>query len=293
MLHIRTLFFNLSLLLLVMSLASVSLAAPLTDTENKHNLSSSATHGGPKAADPTAGGTTEICIFCHTPHSATPDSTLWSRPDPDTSTFPLYAKALVIKNVVSLSGYTNDGSVVYPDGASRLCLSCHDGVTSIGTLENGAPIAMFGGLDKIADIPGTSAVIDLSTSHPISFKYDAAVRDEILTVRGAGTYRLPSEAPFADKVDTPLDGNDKMQCTTCHDPHDDTSLDPAPPTGALPPFWRHSNALQEGGTYADHYEEVCGQCHLGIGLGAGSVDPGQTVPGNTDHNPGPVLGTRP
>ena len=58
MLHIRTLFFNLSLLLLVMSLASVSLAAPLTDTENKHNLSSSATHGGPKAADPTAGGTT-------------------------------------------------------------------------------------------------------------------------------------------------------------------------------------------------------------------------------------------
>jgi cytochrome c553 len=245
-------------------------AAPLTDLDNQHNLSSSATHGGPQAQIPASGGTDEICIFCHAPHSAVPATTLWSRPDPDTATFPLYANALAIKGELGApagaqdrSQYKNDGSVVYPSGASRLCLSCHDGVTSIGTLNDGSSIAMVGGVDTITGV----AAIDLSTSHPISFVYDNDVLADVIAVRGAGTYQLP---PDADGIDTPLDGEDKMQCTTCHDPHDDTSLD----GGGLPPFWRHTSNV-----VVDEYDDVCAQCHIG----------GSPTGPSGDHDPGPGI----
>ncbi len=264
---------NLTIIFLIvvsLSLGVTALyAASLTDPDNQHNLSSSATHGGPQAQVPASGGTDEICIFCHTPHSAVPDTPLWSRPDPATATFPLYANDLVIKGAAGSpvgtpagaedrSQYKNDGSVVYPSGSSRLCLSCHDGVTSIGTLSDGSSIAMVGNVDLIS---GT-AVIDLSTSHPISFVYDNDVLVDVLTVY-PGAYQLP---PDGDGIDTPLDGENKMQCTTCHDPHDDTSLD----GGGLPPFWRHTTNV-----VADEYDDVCNQCHI-----APAFDPNDTAGNN-------------
>ncbi|MDT8441005.1 MAG: hypothetical protein RQ723_05020 [Desulfuromonadales bacterium] len=248
------------LLLLLTALlltAGAVLAVPIADPANRHNLSSLASHGGPKAAAPTSGGTDQICIFCHTPHSATPESTLWSRPDPNTAVFPLYAQPLVIKGDYpgspagsqDRSQYKNDGSVTYPNGASRLCLSCHDGATAIGILSDGSSIAMAGGADFVT---GT-AVIDLSTSHPISFVYDGAVRDDINAARGAGSYRLPDPA---DAVDTPLDGQSRMQCTTCHDPHDDAS------GFGVPPFWRQTSTV-----FLNPYDDVCNACHIAAPAG--------------------------
>lgn len=241
------------MVVLVLLWHSTADANPLTNLNNKHNLSSSATHGGRKAQTPALGGTDQICIFCHIPHSAAPQSTLWSRPDPNTATFPLYAQPLAIKGNIpgmidptapSRSKYSNtDPSVTYPNGASRLCLSCHDGITAIGILRDNTSIAMVGGSDYVP----ANAVIDLSTTHPISFVYNAAVLGDILAARGINTYQLPSAV---DAVDTPLDGQDRMQCTTCHDPHDD-----AAEFAGLPPFWR-----QTGG--ADPYLDVCNACHI-------------------------------
>jgi len=283
------------LLVLVVVGAGMLCAAPLTNTLNRHNLSSNATHTGPKAAAPLAGGTDRICIFCHTPHSGTPGTPLWSRPDTSMTGFPLYAQPLAIKgqtgqpgdiglaDAKSRSGYTDDGSVTYPNGSSRLCLSCHDGVTAINILNDNTTIAMAGG-----DFVTGTAVIDLSTTHPISFIYnDNVLTTDVLPARGAGTYQLPpayQTPPGVSNVDVPLDGMNRMQCTTCHDPHDDSSLDDA----SLPPFWRHTQ-LQDNLTYADQYEEVCGQCHLGIGLNPGDLDPNPAG----DHNPGPVFNPRP
>ena len=243
-----------------MASADLAMSIPLTDSNNLHNLSSSATHSGPHAQPESTGGTDQICIFCHTPHSATPASTLWSRPDPNTTTFPLYNSALVISGTFSgaygssagteeISDYKNDGS--YPSGTSRLCLSCHDGVTAIGILSDGTSIAMSGAQDYVTN-DTTSPVIDLSTTHPISFIYDTPVLTAINNFRTGGTgdtYQLPLNLT----VLTPLDGSDKMQCTTCHDPHEDTRNDGS--YDSLP-FWRH----QGNGT---SYEDVCNACHIG------------------------------
>ena len=97
------------LLILTLTTFSVSYAVPIADPANPHNMSNDPTNPGPKAAPTAAGGTDEICIFCHTPHSAAPQTPLWSRPDPDTmGSFPVYAQALGINQnaaAIALTDY--------------------------------------------------------------------------------------------------------------------------------------------------------------------------------------------
>jgi len=233
-------------------------AAGLTNLNNRHNMSSEATHGGRRALPASSGGTDQICVFCHTPHAAVAGTKLSSRPDPASSSFPLYAQQLAIKGdlpgtpagAVDRSKYTNtDPTVTYPNGATRLCLSCHDGVTAINVLNDSTTIAMVGGENYVP----ANAVIDLSTSHPVSFVYDTAVLGDILTARGSGTYQLPVTN---DTIDTPLDGQNRMQCTTCHDPHNDVSIE----DGTLPPFWRETGATA--------YDDVCDACHIASPTGS-------------------------
>jgi hypothetical protein len=137
-----------------------------------------------------------------------------------------------------------------------MCLSCHDGVTAIGLLSDSTTINMLGGT-KLEDFPSAAAaIIDLSTSHPISFVYDGFVLADLLGYiapgYGAGSYTLPSTAV------TPLDGQSRMQCTTCHDPHDDTRA-----SNTLP-FWR-----QDTGISATDYNVVCDACHTDTGFTPG------------------------
>ncbi len=227
----------------------------LSSVKNKHNLSFNANHdvAQPKAADPSVvlGGTTQICVFCHTPHSSQADTPLWNRPSPDASSFELYAQPLAIKGDIGnadasdRTGYTADGSVTYPNGSSRLCMSCHDGITAIGDLADNTTIAMLGGNDLV------SSVVDLTSSHPISFIYTQTIVDNDINPFRSNTYQVPDPA---DLVDTPLDGSSRMQCTTCHDPHYDAQLDNA----ALPPFWRQTSDV-----FIDAYNDVCNACHIG------------------------------
>jgi cytochrome c5 len=234
-------------LFFALALFSVSYALPIADPNNPHNMSNNPLNPGVKAAPTAAGGTDQICIFCHTPHSAAAKSPLWSRPDPDgMGSFPVYATTLGINQdagAIALSGY-DAGNPEYPSGASRMCLSCHDGATSIGVLLNDPPIVMEGGSETITN---PSAIINLSTSHPISFNYN----QDVVNYIGPANYRLP---PDADGIDTPLDGYGQMQCTTCHDPHEDTRGS----TGAEAlPFWRNTVIV---GTSL--YEDVCDSCHI-------------------------------
>src|SRR5689334_13211424 len=160
---------------------------------SKHNLSAS----GPGAI--RAATEQEICIFCHTPHNASPVQPLWNRNMP--------ASAYTIYSSSSLQARSGQ-----PTGSSKLCLSCHDGTIALGSvLSREQPIAMAGGVTTLP--PGASNLgTDLSDDHPISFRYDSslATRDPKI--------RPPQALPPSVK----LDHNQEMQCTSCHDAHNNT-----------------------------------------------------------------------
>lgn len=188
---------------------------------NPHNLSSRSTNT--KKADIE----TQICVFCHTPHGAVANAPLWGRPDP-TGSFAIRAGlGISDPGIVNTTLYSITAE--YPNGASKLCLSCHDGVTAMGIVANGPEIAMSG---------GNALEVDLAISHPISFVYNTDVIDHLGT-----SYTLPTDPSY-------LDSSFRVQCTSCHQPHKDTKG-----TGGTYPFWRRGN-----GGVAD-YDPVCQECH--------------------------------
>jgi len=229
--------------------------------DNPHNLSKMATHGKIQAVDDGSIEATRICIYCHTPHGATAQSTLWNRrPPANMGGFPLYDQsAIVIGNpaISSTSKYKLDADQgagdEYPNGATKLCLSCHDGATAIGTMTVGAPIAM--NYDTLADRPASAfAILDPSVfnrTHPVSFVYSGAV---IVYINGPGGkigYTAPTDP------DVQLDSQNRMQCTTCHDPHRHTRK------GAYTlPFWANKDlGIDSGNLGNNDYDNTCKQCH--------------------------------
>lgn len=198
---------------------------------NPHNLSSWS--GNSKKADTE----TQICIFCHTPHGSSPSAPLWGRPDPTNMGSFNTRSGLGIANV-GIANVTlyNSASGDYPNGASKLCLSCHDGVTAMGVLLHNTTIDM-------TNLPaGDYAIaVDLTTSHPISFVYNGTVQAYL-----GATYKWPATGAY-------LDGNSRVQCTICHQPHKNTKIFPA---NSLP-FWRDTTTVDTNTAY----NNICGDCH--------------------------------
>lgn len=168
---------------------------PADIAQTKHNLSVS----GP---GPIKSATEEeICIFCHTPHRARTDIPfLWNRED-------------------SVESYTTyESSTLYalvgqPSGASKLCLSCHDGTIALGAvLSRDEEIVFEGGIRFLPQDRDSYIGTDLSDDHPVSFLYDDALAAE----RGD----LVPPSSLTEEVQ--LDKDEMLQCTSCHDPHDDT-----------------------------------------------------------------------
>jgi len=175
-------------------LVAATAAAGADVSRTVHNLSAS----GPGTV--RAQSETRICVFCHTPHNADPTAQLWNR-SASTATYNPYASS------------TMDAAPGQPTGSSRLCLGCHDGTIALGdVLSEADPIAMSGGVTTMPAGPanlGTS----LHDDHPVSFPYTAALAAQDGELVDPAL--LPPE--FA------LDADGMMQCTTCHDPHDDTN----------------------------------------------------------------------
>jgi predicted CXXCH cytochrome family protein len=128
------------------------------------------------------------CDTCHTPHGAmaVADAPLWN------SDLGTTGEAFTVYTSPTL-----DASPTQPDGASLLCLTCHDGVThttGTGALDGA-------GANNTLDLGliGT----DLTDMHPISFNYADG---------GAG---LVAEG----SVTAGLLFGGKVQCASCHDVH--------------------------------------------------------------------------
>lgn len=137
------------------------------------------------------------CIYCHTPHNAQPvgDQTgvpvpLWNRLDSTVNLTPYTWAA-----PANLSIDFDEDPLV---GPSRMCMSCHDGVTAV---DSHGPIAGTGTAQgnnngtAVMSSPGRY-IDNLSVTHPIGFQYDAA-----LAARGTGELiDLNTGATFIDRV---------------------------------------------------------------------------------------------
>jgi len=150
----------------------------------------------------------EICIACHTTHTA--DTTvslapLWNH-EVSTADFTatLYDSATLTATDVS-----------NPTGISRLCLSCHDGTVALDS---------FGGATGSVFIDAAFNVNDgangLSNDHPISFTYNDALAgsDGELFTPSDTSSGIPGGSFIANDL---LFGasNDQLECASCHDVH--------------------------------------------------------------------------
>ncbi len=177
----------LTIALVAVGLAVLATSASAQDSvtapTNKHNLSTS----GPGPVKAT--GTTEICVFCHTPHNAAPVAPLWNQ-TLSTATYTPYASS------------TMNAVPGVPQGASKLCLSCHDGTVAIGSTAGAGQIPMQGLTS--GKLAGASSLgTNLGDDHPISF----------VPVSTPGVVNPPAGSPVA------LDANGQVQCISCHDSH--------------------------------------------------------------------------
>jgi predicted CXXCH cytochrome family protein len=154
--------------------------------------------------------TGEICAICHTPHNA--DSTV--------SDAPLWNHTTSVQVFTVYSSSTlNATDVSSPAGVSMLCLSCHDGTVALDSWGTSPTTAV-----NMSDV-NTDAMFgdDLSNDHPISFTYNTA----LATADGGGVFDPSSTASgiVADIDDDMLfgAGNDQMECSSCHDVHNDAT----------------------------------------------------------------------
>lgn len=150
----------------------------------------------------------EICVVCHTPHNA----------DTSVTAAPLWNHELTAVTFAMYSSPTlNASQDAIPTGSSKLCLSCHDGVTAIDS---------FGGNTGSILMSGSAAIgsgSNLTDDHPISILYDLALSsmdrdlynpDVQMVIIGEGGDK--TRTGTITELMTP-DG--KVQCSSCHDVH--------------------------------------------------------------------------
>ncbi len=236
-----------------------------------HNLSQNWLGDGADPRNVVAVSEQRICVFCHTPHAAEliPAAPLWNR-KLSTATYNMYD-----------SSSMDATKPAYPANASKLCLSCHDGTLAVGAVNvlNGTydldpltPEINLQGTNgnKIPDGMGSATGytrnlgIDLSNDHPISIRYDTALaeRDGELYDPQTSPHlgrRSPGVKPLLPLVVDSEDGEAKLECVSCHDPHlrDDSGEDIK--------FLRlnrfQSNAAPSNENFNELNDIICLGCH--------------------------------
>ena len=230
-------------LFLLVLVTQLAFAQTLIST-TKHNLSATGP-GTVKSAAVGGGGTSEICVFCHTPHGGSPLAPLWNR-TASAASYTLYGS-----DYLTSLGYPTP---IQPNAKSKLCLSCHDGTMGLGTVLNKpgsetgtGTIPMVDGVTAITTMPTTAAGhlgTDLANDHPVGFLYQpgsAAGQDPDLVTRA---WPWPTTTENRVTLD-PNTSSGTVECHTCHEPHN----------RQFPKFLRMDN----------NNAAMCTQCHIKTG----------------------------
>lgn len=149
---------KLALGLTLVSLSAVAMAAPSKSTgisTTKHNL------GGTRGVNTHpnfTSSTTEICVFCHTPHGADSSAAvpLWNR-QLGNATYNTYA---------SLGTSTLDAESTDVGSVSLACLSCHDGTQAMNVVINSPGSGTTGDVNVALDANDVPYYISTASTSP-------------------------------------------------------------------------------------------------------------------------------
>lgn len=251
------------MLLIAAVVLTTSLAIAGNVANTKHNFSIG---GGSNSFQ--ANSINQVCVFCHTPHNAGMNKFLWNKSNLSATTpssFRLYTSSSTLSASVK-------GLASTPGLTSLLCLGCHDGKTAMNVMHTtpaganvqAAPTYTAGsyfieaqganGFNPVTMPPGAynfgSGTYDpsnnlgmtsvdplagdnLTDDHPIGFSYSNALTDP-------GQAALLQTVAYAQARNIRFFGpTNKVECSSCHDPHVDYSAAGNP---ALKPFLVTSNS---------------------------------------------------
>lgn len=201
-------------------------------------------NGGRNYAAKATGNADQVCVFCHTPHNASPAVPLWNKAYPSGSSyadgFRLYTSSATLSPTAKAAKLTSNSE-------SLLCLSCHDGKTAVNVLHNSsyrdstapggdAVIDLAGGftagpfsigqafisggtnlanLGAVRNSSGTISTLsdsmngqNLTDDHPIGFSYTAAQGQDVAGLKTTPDAGIRLFGPTK-----------RVECSSCHNPH--------------------------------------------------------------------------
>ncbi|MBI5026795.1 MAG: hypothetical protein HZC12_08770 [Nitrospirae bacterium] len=236
--------------ILIASLSIAYLAYGGSIVGSKHDLKSDWEKGSALMKQ-TLNNYGEVCVYCHTPHSANTNISvpLWNRNTP-TGPYTIYTSATM-----------DTAPSNPPSGVSLACLSCHDGTVAVDSIINapgsGANLtgpwygqsaatyhfAMKAGANACGEChngtagPNTYIGTNLSKDHPISMSYPTSSQDPQFKTppdvqKGWGGNLTNDVKLYAGRV----------ECASCHNVHDPDVI----------PFLRRSNSGSA----------LCTTCHI-------------------------------
>jgi hypothetical protein len=155
--------------------------------DSRHNFSSSGVHyrvgntyTDNRSDDLRDGlGTTEICVYCHTPHHGNNAGPLWNKAPGDAQSYASYGTM-----DTGQPGPSNPTS-----GSSLACLSCHDGTKAWDNLINAPGKGTWTGTAWSSAITGTGVNMGWQFSEdgvPKANKHDDTVSSRHNLARGGG-----------------------------------------------------------------------------------------------------------
>ena len=200
-----------------------------------------------------------ICGTCHIPHqdAGINRTLLWNHATTTAAAYTVYSSATLDATVTALnqSDTTQQTGVAF---YSLACMSCHDGATANNVVyrvpdeaTTTPPVASgsFWAIGTATSLATDTTIgTDLNNDHPVNFVYDSALvtadgglyNPTTPNAAGIGYVRAKTTGT-SGQVTVPILFNNTVQCATCHNPHNDTTM----------PYLRATNANSA----------LCLQCH--------------------------------